>query len=96
MCSSTSKKASKPRTRDAIPTILVLGGIKTTPAASPSPDGLQPGNWGVDVVETLSGDTFLRSIGWDAAIAQKPADSVFKVVPPRLTGTAGGGGRGLA
>ena len=61
------------------PTVLILGGLKTTPASSPSPSALQPGNWGVDVVETLSGEAFLQLIGWQAAIAQKPADSIFKV-----------------
>ncbi len=60
--------------------ILVLGGIKTTPATSDSPDALQPGNWGVDVVETRSADSFLEAIAWDAMIAQKPAESTFKVV----------------
>ncbi|MBH8566876.1 DUF2656 domain-containing protein [Nostoc sp. CENA67] len=63
----------------SIPEILVLGGIKTTPPTSSSPDALQPGNWGVDVVETLSSDAFLQAIAWDTAIAQKPADSIFKV-----------------
>ncbi|WP_242046047.1 MULTISPECIES: DUF2656 domain-containing protein [Calothrix] len=61
------------------PEILVLGGIKTTPPTSDSPDALQPGNWGVDVVETASGEAFLQAIAWDATIAQKPADSIFKV-----------------
>jgi Protein of unknown function (DUF2656) len=59
--------------------ILILGGIKTTPATSDSPDALQPNQWGVDVVETKSGEQFLRSISWDATIALKPTDSIFKV-----------------
>ncbi len=59
--------------------ILILGGIKTTPPTSPDPDALQPGQWGVDVVETASGDRFLASINWDETIAQKPVDSIFKV-----------------
>jgi Protein of unknown function (DUF2656) len=59
--------------------ILVLGGIKTTPPTSPDPDALQPGEWGVDVVETVSGDLFLAHIDWDGTIAQKPTDSIFKV-----------------
>ncbi|MBH8553527.1 DUF2656 domain-containing protein [Nostocaceae cyanobacterium CENA357] len=63
----------------SIPEILVLGGIKTTPPTSNSPDALQPGNWGVDVVETLASEAFLQAIAWDATIAQKPADSIFKV-----------------
>jgi Protein of unknown function (DUF2656) len=59
--------------------ILILGGVKTTPPTSTDPDALQPDEWGVDVVETSSGDRFLTSIDWDATIAQKPADSIFKV-----------------
>ncbi len=58
---------------------LILGGIKTTPATSNSPDALQPNQWGVDVVETKSGEQFLRSISWDTTIAGKPVDSIFKV-----------------
>jgi Protein of unknown function (DUF2656) len=59
--------------------ILILGGLKTTPPTSDSPDALQPGEWGVDVVETPSGDAFLQGIAWEATIAQKPPDSIFKV-----------------
>jgi hypothetical protein len=61
------------------PEILVLGGLKTTPPTSDNPDALQPGEWGVDVVETRSRTAFLQSIAWDATIAQKPANSVFKI-----------------
>jgi hypothetical protein len=57
--------------------ILILGGIKTTPAMSDSPDALQPNQWGVDVVETKSGEEFLRSLNWDATVASKPIDSIF-------------------
>jgi hypothetical protein len=67
-------------TADAPPDILILGGLKITPPTSDSPDALQPGEWGVDVVETSSSDTFLASIAWDTTITQRPADSVFKVV----------------
>jgi Protein of unknown function (DUF2656) len=59
--------------------ILILGGIKTTPATSSSPDALQPNQWGVDVVETKSGAQFLRSINWESTIAGKSAESIFKV-----------------
>jgi Protein of unknown function (DUF2656) len=58
--------------------ILALGGIKTTPATSNSPDALQANQWGVDVVETKSGEQFLRSIFWDTTIAGKPTDTIFK------------------
>jgi hypothetical protein len=59
--------------------ILILGGLKTTPPTSTAPNALQPGEWGVDVVETQSGEAFLQAIAWADAIAQKPPDSVFKV-----------------
>jgi Protein of unknown function (DUF2656) len=59
--------------------ILILGGVKTTPATSSSPDALQPNQWGVDVVETKSGAQFLRSINWESTIAGKSAESIFKV-----------------
>jgi Protein of unknown function (DUF2656) len=59
--------------------ILVLGGLKTTPPTTNSPSALQPGNWGVDVVETSSGKDFLVSIDWDRMIADKPATSIFIV-----------------
>ena len=58
--------------------ILALGGIKTTPATSNSPDALQSNQWGVDVVETKSGEQFLRSISWDTTIAGKSPDTIFK------------------
>ncbi|BAZ17259.1 hypothetical protein NIES4071_91370 [Calothrix sp. NIES-4071] len=62
-----------------LPNTLILGGIKTTPATSSSPDSLQPGEWGVDVVETSDAERFLQGIGWEAAIATKSPDSIFKV-----------------
>jgi Protein of unknown function (DUF2656) len=74
-----TKRRSQQVSAVDFPEILVLGGIKTTPPTSDSPNALQPGNWGVDVVETRSGAAFLQAIGWDATIAQKPADSIFKV-----------------
>ena len=61
------------------PHILILGGIKTTPPMSSSPDSLQTGEWGVDVVETADGDTFLNGIGWEKMIVGKPEESIFKV-----------------
>jgi Protein of unknown function (DUF2656) len=61
------------------PHILILGGIKTTPPMNNSPDSLQPGNWGVDIVETTEAEQFLLSIGWEAAIASKAPETIFKV-----------------
>ena len=58
---------------------LFLGGKKTTPAMSSSPTSLQTGEWGVDVVETLSAQNFLDGLQWDVVTASKPADGIFKV-----------------
>ena len=58
---------------------LILGGKKNTPVISTSPTSLQPGEWGVDVVETAQGDIFLESINWDNLTADKTSDSVFKI-----------------
>ncbi|WP_238178505.1 DUF2656 domain-containing protein [Calothrix sp. 336/3] len=74
-----AKRRSPELSTNHLPQILVLGGIKTTPATSDSPDALQPGDWGVDVVETLSTKAFLEAIAWDTTIADKPANSIFKV-----------------
>ncbi len=81
---SNSRKQSLDALAEPLPwsidfDILILGGIKTTPATSNSPDALQSDQWGVDVVETKSGEEFLRSISWDTTIAGKPVDSIFKV-----------------
>jgi Protein of unknown function (DUF2656) len=61
-----------------MPAILILGGLKTTPATGPLP-ALQPGEWGVDVVETESVVTFLQAIGWDATVSQRSPDTIFKI-----------------
>ena len=61
------------------PHILILGGIKTTPAMSSSPDSLQTGEWGVDVVDTAVGDGFLAALNWERMIADKPAEIIFLV-----------------
>ena len=65
--------------RQSLPEILVLGGVKNTPPTSDSPDALQIGDWGVDVVETSVGATFLQSISWESTISSKPVDEIFKV-----------------
>jgi hypothetical protein len=65
------------------PAILILGGIKTTPATRPAPEALQPGQWGVDVVEIPSAEDFLATMGWDAAVAGRASDTIFKVVLPQ-------------
>ena len=63
-----------------LPQYLALGGLKTTPAMTSSPDSLQPNDWGVDVVETEDSDRFLEGLGWDAMIADRPVDHIFKSV----------------
>lgn len=65
-----------------LPTVLILGGIKITPPISDSPEALQTGEWGVDVVETANGDRFLESIHWHTTISQKDPNTIFKVVLP--------------
>ena len=81
LCAQILRQKRLPQTTNnsAIPDILILGGIKTTPATSSAPDSLQPGEWGVDVVETASTQQFLQSINWEATIAQRNPDSTFKV-----------------
>lgn len=59
--------------------VLALGGLKTSPPTSDSPHALQPGEWGVDIVETIDADAFLTAINWDALSAARPTDGIFKV-----------------
>ncbi|MEM6255390.1 MAG: DUF2656 family protein [Cyanobacteria bacterium P01_D01_bin.156] len=61
-------------------TVMLLGGLKTTPAMGSSPTSLKPGEWGVDVVETVSPDQFLAGLNWDTVIASKPPEEIFKVL----------------
>jgi hypothetical protein len=79
LCAEALAQQRRQQVNSALPEILILGGIKTTPPTSDSPDALQLGDWGVDVVETESGEAFLQGINWDATVAQKPANMVFKV-----------------
>ena len=74
-----ARQSQKP-TSQKMPDILVLGGKKTTPAMGTSPTSLQPGEWGVDVVETADEQTFLQSIKWEEMIAQKPAENIFEII----------------
>lgn len=69
------------------PYILALGGTKVTPAQSDSPDAIQPGDWGVDLVETLEPASFLAGIDWDSLSATKAANAVFKLETQILAGT---------
>jgi hypothetical protein len=74
-----NKRLTQIKDGQSLPHILILGGIKTTPAINNSPDSLQTGEWGVDIVETTDGERFLQEIGWDATIASKSPESIFKV-----------------
>jgi hypothetical protein len=58
--------------------IMALGGVKTTPATGAHPS-LQPGEWGVDVVETAEPEAFLEEISWDKLAGAKPAEAIFKI-----------------
>ncbi|RUT05745.1 hypothetical protein DSM106972_037520 [Dulcicalothrix desertica PCC 7102] len=80
LCAQALVNSRRSQAKDAkLPDTLILGGIKTTPPTSSSPDSLQPGQWGVDVVETSDAERFLQGIGWEATIATKSPDSIFKV-----------------
>jgi Protein of unknown function (DUF2656) len=59
--------------------ILALGGLKSTPPTSAAPGALQPGEWGVDVVETADREEFLKSIGWENTVSSRSADTFFAV-----------------
>ena len=73
----TSKRKSQV---DSITTdTLILGGKKTTPVANNYPTTLQPGEWGVDVVETPQADDFLASINWEILTEDKPSNGIFKI-----------------
>ena len=67
--------ANAPLTTDT----LILGGKKTTPVANNLPTTLQPGEWGVDVVETANAKAFLASINWEILTADKPSDGIFEI-----------------
>ena len=64
--------------------LLILGGLKTTPPLSNSPDALQRGEWGVDVVETHVAQPFLSVIQWEQKTAGKTNENIFKVEIPNI------------
>ena len=77
--SLSSRRLADPYPKLDNHTVMLLGGIKTTPALGSSPTSLRPGEWGVDVVETVSPQEFLAGINWETAIASKPSEQIFKV-----------------
>ncbi len=75
----TNKRKSQQSDSKLTTDTLILGGKKTTPATSMSPTSLQIGEWGVDVVETIQAEIFLREIAWEKMTADKPSDGIFKI-----------------
>ncbi|MEG3899839.1 MULTISPECIES: DUF2656 family protein [unclassified Microcoleus] len=72
-------RLSQGKTDDFFPDILIVAGLKKTPPLSSGADALQPGEWGVDVVETQSAESFLMAMGWEEKTAGKTIEDVFKV-----------------
>ncbi|MEO0768670.1 MAG: DUF2656 domain-containing protein [Cyanobacteria bacterium J06649_4] len=75
------RKAHSPEKGQKTFTVMALGGVKNTPATSPSPS-LQTGEWGVDVVETVDPQEFLDEINWDKLAGAKPAEEIFRIDCP--------------
>jgi hypothetical protein len=73
------KRMSQGKGDDSFPDILILAGLKKTPPLSSDADALQPGEWGVDVVETPSAETFLLAMEWEEKTGGKSIEDVFKV-----------------
>jgi hypothetical protein len=74
---SEKRKVHRLREDQPLPDTLVLGGIKSTPPTSST--GLQPGEWGVDVVEIASGSVFLEMIAWEKTVLERPEGATFKI-----------------
>ncbi|MEG3892212.1 DUF2656 domain-containing protein [Microcoleus sp. AT8-B1] len=73
------KRMSQGKADDSFPDILILAGLKKTPPLSSDAEALQTGEWGVDVVETPSAESFLMAMGWEEKTGGKSIDDVFKV-----------------
>ena len=73
------KRKSQGKVDDSFPDVLILAGFKKTPPLSDDPEALQTGEWGVDVVETPSADSFLLAMGWEVKTSGKSIEDVFKV-----------------
>lgn len=73
------KRMSQSKNDPSFPDILILGGLKKTPPLSSDPDALQTGEWGVDVVETPSAESFLTAMQWEEKTAGKTIEEVFKI-----------------
>lgn len=73
------KRMSQGTNDDSFPDILILAGLKKTPPLSSDAAALQPGQWGVDVVETPSAESFLMAMEWEEKTGGKSIEDVFKV-----------------
>lgn len=62
------------------PEYFALGGLNTTPVTTRSANSLQPNEWGVDIVKTENADRFLEGLRWDAMVADRPTENIFKSV----------------
>ena len=60
--------------------VLILGGLKTTPATSTSPAALQLNEWGVDIVETMDDKAFLSKINWAGLTGHRPTEEIIQVI----------------
>jgi len=77
--SLVNKRMSQGKTDDFFPDILNWVGLKKTPPLSSDADALQTGEWGVDVGETQSAESFLMAMGWEEKTAGKSIEDAFKV-----------------
>ncbi|MCC3431818.1 MAG: DUF2656 domain-containing protein [Microcoleus sp. PH2017_40_RAT_O_B] len=73
------KRKSQGKVDDSFPDVLILAGLKKTPPLSSDVEALQTGEWGVDVVETASAESFLMAMGWEEKTSGKSIEDVFKV-----------------
>ena len=60
--------------------VLILGGLKNTPATSEDPTALQKNEWGVDIVETADDKAFLSKINWERMTGFRPNDEILQVI----------------
>lgn len=60
--------------------VLILGGLKTTPATSEDPVALQTNEWGVDIVETMDDEAFLSKINWAGLTGYRNPTDIIQVI----------------
>lgn len=74
-----NKRMSQNLNYNSLAHILILGGCKRTPPLSNDPETLQTGEWGIDVVETQSTESFLTAMEWEEKTAGKTINDIFKI-----------------